>query len=165
MIDPVKVPLRLLPHAAEAPVYATAGAAGADLCAALPEEAPLTLEPGEFAAAPTGVALALPEGWEAQVRPRSGLARRHGVTVLNSPGTIDWDFRGEIEVLLINHGQAVFTVQRGMRIAQLIVNPVHQARWVFVETLDQTARGEKGFGSSGTDALPPNMAERSIRSG
>ncbi|MBX2856618.1 MAG: dUTP diphosphatase [Rhodobacteraceae bacterium] len=157
---PVEIPMSLLTHAVEAPYYATSGAAGADLMAAVAEDAPLSLEPGAIAAVPTGVSLALPPGWEAQVRPRSGLARRHGVTVLNAPGTIDWDFRGEIEVLLINHGPAVWTVERGMRIAQLIVCPVRQAQWVLVESLDETARGVQGFGSTGADSDPPRVAEK-----
>ena len=164
MNSSVEIPLRLLPHAVGAPYYASSGAAGADLIAALPDETPVTLEAGGFAAIPTGVSLALPSGWEAQVRPRSGLARRHGVTVLNAPGTIDWDFRGEIEVLLINHGQTAWTVERGVRIAQLIVSPVLQAQWVFVEQLDATGRGENGFGSTGAETDPLRVTERSSRS-
>ena len=130
------------------PRYASVGAAGMDLVAAL--ETPLTLEPGERAAVPTGIALALPEGYEAQVRPRSGLALKHGLTVLNSPGTIDADYRGEVKVILINLGPEDFTIRRGDRIAQLLISPVSQAAWDEVETLDDTARGTGGFGSTGT---------------
>lgn len=141
--------MRLLPHAAGAPVYATEGAAGADLLAAPPEDAPILLAPMERAAVPTGVALALPEGVEAQIRPRSGLARRHGITVLNAPGTIDWDYRGEIEALLINLGAEPFEITRGMRIAQLVAAPVTRLRLEETETLPETPRGAGGFGSTG----------------
>ena len=130
------------------PRYASAGAAGMDLVAAL--ETPLTLEPGERAAVPTGIALALPEGYEAQVRPRSGLALKHGLTVLNSPGTIDADYRGEIQVLLINHGAQAFTVTRGMRIAQLVIAQVTRVSLIEVTSLAETERGAGGFGSTGT---------------
>ena len=128
------------------PVYETAGAAGMDLRAA---EA-MVMQPGARALMPTGFAIALPHGFEAQVRPRSGLAVKHGVTVLNSPGTIDCDYRGEIKVPLINHGAAEFKIARGDRIAQMVIAPVTQARWTEVDTLDDTSRGAGGFGSSGT---------------
>lgn len=149
MTETIGVGLRLLPHAFSAPVYASDGAAGADLVAALPEDEPLTLAPGGFEAVPTGVSLELPEGFEAQVRPRSGLARKHGVTVLNAPGTIDWDYRGEILALLINHGREPVSITRGMRIAQLVVAPVARASWALREALSDTARGAGGFGSTG----------------
>ena len=141
-----------LPHAAGLPLpaYQSAQAAGLDLVAAVPADAPLTLAPGARAFVPTGIAIALPAGTEAQVRPRSGLAARHGVTVLNAPGTIDADFRGEIQVILINLGGEPFAVTRGMRIAQLVIAPVSRARMVAVSTLDETARGAGGFGSTGT---------------
>ena len=128
------------------PAYETAGAAGMDLRAA---EA-ITLKPGMRCLMPTGIAIALPQGFEAQVRPRSGLAVKHGVTVLNSPGTIDCDYRGEVKVPLINHGQDDFVIARGDRIAQIVVAPVTRVSWSEVETLDATARGSGGFGSSGT---------------
>jgi dUTP pyrophosphatase len=129
------------------PRYASAGAAGMDLVAAL--DAPLTLNPGERAAVPTGIALALPEGYEAQVRPRSGLALKHGLTVLNSPGTIDADYRGEIKVILVNLGTAPVTLVRGERVAQLVLAPVSRIAWAPVETLPETGRGARGFGSTG----------------
>ena len=131
------------------PAYETPGAAGMDLRAAVAEDEPLILRPGARAAAPTGLAMALPDGFEGQVRPRSGLAARHGVTVLNTPGTIDSDYRGEVKVILINLGEEDFTIRRGDRIAQLVIAPVSQARWAEVETLDQTERGAGGFGSTG----------------
>jgi dUTP pyrophosphatase len=125
----------------------SAHAAGLDLAAALDQ--PLILAPGARALVPTGLAVAIPVGHEGQVRPRSGLALRHGVTCLNSPGTIDADYRGEVQVLLINHGQEPFTVESGERIAQLVISPVAQARVVLVEELDATERGSGGFGSTG----------------
>jgi dUTP pyrophosphatase len=128
------------------PAYETAGAAGMDLRAA---EA-IVMQPGGRHLMPTGFAIALPQGFEAQVRPRSGLAVKHGVTVLNSPGTIDSDYRGEIKVPLINHGAAEFKIARGDRIAQMVIAPVTQAQWTEVDTLDETGRGVAGFGSSGT---------------
>ncbi len=131
------------------PRYETDGAAGMDLRAAIPEDTPLKLAPGERALVPAGIRIALPAGYEAQVRPRSGLALRHGITCLNAPGTIDADYRGEIGVILINHGSEPFTVTRGMRIAQLVITPVMQAVWEETDTLDGTGRGEGGFGSSG----------------
>jgi dUTP pyrophosphatase len=140
------------PHGAGLPLpgYASAGAAGLDLRAAVSDGDPLTLAPGARALVPTGVAIALPEGYEAQVRPRSGLALKHGVTCLNAPGTIDADYRGEIGVILINHGGEPFTVRRGDRIAQLVVAPVVEATLSLVDDLDGTVRGSRGFGSSGT---------------
>jgi len=140
-----------LPHGADLPLpsYHSAGAAGIDLLAA----AALTIAPGRHAAVPTGIALALPPGTEAQVRPRSGLARQHGVTVLNAPGTIDADYRGEIQVLLINHGAKPFAVTRGMRIAQLVIAPVVRAELREVSALEETARGAGGFGSTGKSSV------------
>jgi dUTP pyrophosphatase len=145
----VKVEVLRLPHGAGLPLpsYQTAHAAGLDLVAAV--EAPLTLAPGERALVATGIAIALPEGFEAQVRPRSGLAAHDGVTLLNTPGTIDADYRGEIRVILINHGAAPFTVTRGLRIAQMVIAPVARAAVVEVTSLDATARGSGGFGSTG----------------
>jgi dUTP pyrophosphatase len=140
-----------LPHARDLPLprYETSGAAGLDLLAAIPENSAITLEKFGRALVPTGIALHLPAQYEAQVRPRSGLALRHGITVLNAPGTIDADYRGEIGVLLVNLGDGPFTVTRGLRIAQLVVAPFVQASLVEVETLDGTARGAGGFGSTG----------------
>lgn len=129
------------------PEYATALSAGADLVAAIDD--PVTLQPGERTLIPTGIALALPPGYEAQVRPRSGLALKHGITVLNSPGTIDADYRGEVRVILINHGAETFVIERGMRIAQMIVAAVITARWSVVDTLAVSARADGGFGSTG----------------
>jgi dUTP pyrophosphatase len=131
------------------PAYQTAHAAGLDLLAAVPEDAPLVLAPGTHAMVPTGLTIALPDGFEAQVRPRSGLAAKHGVTVLNAPGTVDADYRGEIAVLLINHGAAPFTIRRGERIAQLVIASVTRADLVAVEVLSPTDRGGGGFGSTG----------------
>ena len=147
----VAVRLRRLPHAEglPLPVYETTGSAGMDLRAALAEDAPLTLAPGARALVPTGFCIGLPEGYEAQVRPRSGLALKHGVTCLNSPGTIDSDYRGEVGVILINHGAEPFVIRRGERIAQMIVSPVVQSAWIEVETMDDTVRGAGGFGSTG----------------
>ena len=141
-----------LPHGMGLPLpaYATAGAAGMDLLAAV--TAPLVLPPGGRALVPTGLAVALPPGHELQVRPRSGLALRHGVTVANSPGTVDEDYRGELQVVLLNMGAAAFTVERGMRIAQAVLAPVVRAAWAEVEALDGTVRGAGGFGSTGHDA-------------
>lgn len=138
-----------LPHGADLPLpsYETEGAAGCDLRAAV--TAPLTLDPGAWAVVPLGVAIALEAGFEAQIRPRSGLAARHGVTVLNSPGTIDSDYRGELKVPLINHGPQPFTIHRGDRVAQLVVAPVTRAAWELVDDLDETYRGSGGFGSTG----------------
>jgi dUTP pyrophosphatase len=145
------VPITRLPHGADLPLpaYETAQAAGMDLRAAVPEEEPLVLRPGSRFAVPTGLAFALPAGFEGQVRPRSGLAFKHGVTCLNSPGTVDADYRGEVKVILINHGEEDFTIRRGERIGQLVIAPVVQAAWVEVDSLDETARGAGGFGSTG----------------
>ena len=131
------------------PAYETAGAAGMDLRAAVPEHEPIVLRPGARIAAPTGFAYGLPLGFEAQVRPRSGLAIKNGITCLNSPGTVDSDYRGEVKVILVNHGEEDFTIRRGDRIAQLVIAPVVQAEWAEVESLDETARGAGGFGSTG----------------
>jgi dUTP pyrophosphatase len=142
-----QVQILTLPHGRglNLPAYATASAAGADLVAA--EDA--TIAPGAVHAVATGIALAIPQGYEGQVRPRSGLALKHGVTVLNAPGTIDADYRGEVKVILINHGPAPFKVARGDRIAQLVIAPVAPARFERVEALPATARGDGGFGSTG----------------
>ena len=151
MSGTVRVEIRQLPHGEglALPSYQSADAAGLDLLAAVPETAPLILLPGEHALVPTGLSIALPSGYEAQVRPRSGLAARHGVTVLNSPGTIDADYRGEISVILINHGGAPFAVRRGERIAQMVIAPVVRAELVPVVSLSTTNRGSGGFGSTG----------------
>ena len=145
------VPILRLPHAQGLPLpaYETAQAAGMDLRAAAPEDEPIILRPGSRYAVPTGLAFALPPGFEGQVRPRSGLAAKHGVTCLNTPGTIDADYRGEVKVILINLGEDDFVIRRGERIAQLIVAPVVQAQWTEVDSLDDTARGSGGFGSTG----------------
>jgi len=144
-----------LPHGADLPLpsYHSAAAAGLDLLAAVPSDAPLTIAPGRYAAVPTGVAIALPAGTEAQVRPRSGLARSHGVTVLNAPGTVDADYRGEIQVLLINHGAQPFAVTRGMRVAQLVIAQVSRVQLREVLELGETERGAGGFGSTGTSSV------------
>ena len=131
------------------PAFETVLAAGADLRAAVPADAPMTLSPGERALVPTGFAMALPAGYEAQIRPRSGLAYKHGITVLNTPGTIDADYRGEIKVLLINHGADAFTIERGERVAQMVLAPITQPDFVEVTELSETARGAGGFGSTG----------------
>lgn len=146
----VAVRVMRLAHGADLPLpaYETAGAAGMDLRASVGEES-VILAPGARAMVPTGLAIALPEGFEAQVRPRSGLAIKHGITQLNTPGTIDSDYRGELKVILINHGQEPFTVAHGDRIAQLVIAPVIQAVWAELETLDETSRGSAGFGSTG----------------
>jgi len=145
----IQVAIKRLPHSEglELPFYATEHAAGMDLRAAVEEE--VVLDPGQHTLVPTGLAMALPEGFEAQVRPRSGLALKHGITVLNSPGTVDADYRGEVGVILINHGDTPFHIRRGERIAQMIVAPVTRAELFEVEQLPDTARGEGGFGSSG----------------
>ena len=140
-----------LPHAEGLPLpaYETTGSAGMDLRAALPEAEPLTLAPGARALVKTGLKIALEPGYEAQVRPRSGLALKHGITCLNSPGTVDSDYRGEVGVILINHGQEPFVIQRGERIAQMVIARHEQAQMIEVEALDETARGAGGFGSTG----------------
>jgi len=147
----IQVSIRQLPHGEGLPLpsYQSAHAAGLDLLAAVAENAPLILAPGKHTLVPTGLAIALPEGFEAQVRPRSGLAAKHGVTVLNSPGTIDADYRGEIQVILINHGAEPFTIKRGERLAQMVIAAVVQVRLVAVATLSETDRGGGGFGSTG----------------
>jgi dUTP pyrophosphatase len=147
----VRVAITRLPHNADLPLpsYETSQAAGMDLPAAV--EADLVIEPGRRAMVPTGLAIALPAGYEAQVRPRSGLAAKNGVTVLNSPGTVDADYRGEVKVILINLGDAPFTITRGMRIAQMVIAPVTQAAMVEVAALPETARGAGGFGSTGVN--------------
>ena len=146
-----EVTVKRLPHGADLPLpaYATADSAGLDLLAAI--DAPQTLAPGARALIPTGLAIALPRGFEAQVRPRSGLALKNGITVLNSPGTIDADYRGEIGVVLINMADEPFEISRGMRIAQMIVAPVTQLVWQEQEDLSETARGTGGYGSTGTE--------------
>jgi dUTP pyrophosphatase len=149
----VDVQVTRLPHGADLPLpaYHSAHAAGLDLHASVPAATPIVIAPGRWAAIPTGIALALPPGHEGQVRPRSGLAARHGVTVLNAPGTVDADYRGEVLVLLINHGAAPFMVERGARIAQLVVTPVATARLTETGALAGTSRGEGGFGSTGSE--------------
>jgi dUTP pyrophosphatase len=139
-----------LPHAEGLPLpsYATEGAAGMDLIAAV--AAPVTIGPGERALVPTGLCIALPPGHELQVRPRSGLALKHGITMPNSPGTVDEDYRGELQVIVMNAGREAFTVERGMRIAQAVIAPVTRGTWREVESLPYSRRGEGGFGSTGT---------------
>lgn len=148
-MDPVRIAILRDPDCEDIPLpdYATSHAAGMDLRAAVRE--PLILKPGERVIIPTGLHIALPPGHEAQVRPRSGLAARHGVTMVNTPGTIDADYRGEIRVILINLGQEPFTVRRGDRIAQMVIAPVARATWMPVDTLDETVRGKGGFGHTG----------------
>ena len=145
--EPVPVRVKRLPHfeGLELPAYATPGAAGMDVLAA--ED--VTLLPGARHAVATGLAVAIPHGFEIQVRPRSGLALKHGITVPNSPGTIDSDYRGELKIILINHGDTAFEIRRGDRVAQLVLAPVLQASWLKVDELDHTERGEGGFGSTG----------------
>jgi dUTP pyrophosphatase len=147
----VEIALLRLPHGEglPAPAYETAHAAGMDLRAAVAEDAPVVLRPGGREAVPTGLAMAIPPGFEGQVRPRSGLALRSGVTCLNTPGTIDADYRGEVKVILINLGEEDVTIRRGDRIAQLVIAPVTQAGWREAASLDETARGAGGFGSTG----------------
>ena len=148
-METISVKVERLPHGADLdlPAYGSAEAAGCDLLAAI--EAAVTLEPGARTLVPTGLKLALPPGYEAQVRPRSGLAAKHGVTVLNTPGTVDSDYRGEVKVILANLGDAPFTIERGMRIAQMVVAPVTRVAWDETADLDETARGAGGFGSTG----------------
>lgn len=150
----MRIPLHLLPHGEGLPLpeYATPHAAGMDLRAALPESETWVLQPGERRLVPTGLVMAVPTGFEAQVRPRSGLALRHGVTVLNAPGTIDADYRGEVAVLLINHGTEPFEIRRGDRLAQVLVAPVSTWEWepkMHLAALGSTERGEGGYGSTG----------------
>ncbi len=148
----IEVRITRLPHGAGLPLpsYQSAHAAGLDLIAAVPADAAIMLAPGARALVPTGIAIALPDGHEAQVRPRSGLAARHGLTVLNAPGTIDADYRGEVQVLLINHGSEAVSIARGMRIAQLVIAPVARAQLREMASLDDTTRGKGGFGSTGS---------------
>lgn len=145
----LRIEIRRLPHAADLPLpsYATASAAGLDLCAAVDRD--VVIAPGDRASVPTGYMIALPDGYEAQVRPRSGLALKHGITLPNSPGTIDADYRGEIAVIVLNTGREAFTVTRGMRIAQMVVAPVTRVAWREVDALAETGRGSGGFGSTG----------------
>lgn len=147
----VRVGLKWLAHGAGLPLprQQTAGAAGLDLAAAIAADEVLTIAPGDYAMVPTGLAIALPVGFEAQIRPRSGLAAKHGVTVLNSPGTVDADYRGEVKILLINHGKQEFVLHRGERVAQMVVAPVGAVELVEVDELDATERGIGGHGSTG----------------
>ncbi len=151
-MTPTTISLQKLPHGADLPLpaYATEQSAGMDLLAAI--DAPLTIKAGERAIVPTGIAIALPAGFEAQIRPRSGLAAKNGITVLNSPGTIDADYRGEIKAILINHSAEDFTIERGMRIAQMVIAKYESVQFSVCENLDETARGAGGFGSTGTKA-------------
>ncbi len=147
----IKIDIRQLPHGEglALPAYQSAHAAGLDLLAAVPEDAPVTLAPGKYALIPTGLTIALPAGYEAQIRPRSGLAAKHGVTVLNAPGTVDADYRGEISVSLINHGDMPFQIRRGERIAQMVIASVVRVELIPVAALSATERGSGGFGSTG----------------
>jgi dUTP pyrophosphatase len=149
----VEVRVMRLPHGADLPLpqYQSALAAGLDLLAAVPADAPIELAPGARALVPTGVAIALPPGYEGQVRPRSGLAARHGITLLNAPGTVDADYRGELQVILVNLGTEPFLVSRGMRVAQMVVAPVQHVTLVESDALDSTVRAHGGFGSTGTN--------------
>jgi dUTP pyrophosphatase len=149
---PLTVKVKRLAHGEglSLPRYETSQAAGCDVRAAVPEAAPLRLKPGERAMVPTGIAIALPMGWEAQMRPRSGLAAKHGIACVNSPGTIDADYRGEIKIILINHGTEDFEIRRGDRIGQMVFAPTFQAVFAETDALDETARGEGGFGSTGS---------------
>ncbi len=150
MSDPVSVKLKRLPHglSLNLPAYATAGSAGMDVVSA----ETVSIRPGGRHAVATGLSMAIPNGYEIQVRPRSGLALKHGITVPNTPGTIDSDYRGELKVILINHGNDSFAIQRGDRVAQLVLAPVIQASWEEVDELDDTSRGTGGFGSTGGSA-------------
>ena len=152
MSDGLRIAVTRLPHGAglPLPMHETEGAAGMDLIAAVEEASPLELSPGQRCLVPTGLILQLPPGYEGQVRPRSGLALRNGVTVLNAPGTVDADYRGEVQVLLVNHGTADFTITRGMRIAQLVVTKVSKVVLYETEAISETMRGAGGFGSTGT---------------
>jgi dUTP pyrophosphatase len=154
-VSDIEVQIVQLPHGEGLPLpaYQSAAAAGLDLLAAVPSGRTVTIAPGAYAMIPTGIALALPIGTEGQVRPRSGLAAKHGVTVLNAPGTIDADYRGEVSVILVNHGKSDFAIERGMRIAQLVIAPVAAAVLRLVEKLDETHRGGGGFGSTGTKSV------------
>ena len=151
----VPVQIMRLPHGADLPLpaYQSEGAAGLDLLAAVPADTPVVIAPGHRASIPTGIAIALPRGVEGQVRPRSGLAARHGITVLNTPGTVDADYRGEIQVILVNFGDESFSVVRGARIAQLVIVPIVHAQLLETKTLDETKRGAGGFGSTGLETI------------
>jgi dUTP pyrophosphatase len=161
-MKPIKVKIMQLPHGAGLPLpaYQSRDAAGLDLLAAVPAKAPVTLAPGDWAQIPTGIAMALPRGTEGQVRPRSGLAARHGIAVLNSPGTVDADYRGEIQVILINFGRQPFAVERGQRIAQLVIAPVFQAELSPQQNLGKTRRGTGGFGSTGGGRIDSKAKSR-----
>ena len=154
----MKIDIQRLAHARDLPVpaYATEGSAGLDLLAAIPAD--MELKPGARAAVPCGIALALPHGFEAQVRPRSGLALNHGVTVLNAPGTIDSDYRGEVKAILINHGDTPFKIARGMKIAQMVIARHEHVQFCEVSELPATQRGDGGFGSTGTATIPLKRA-------
>ena len=158
----IRVKIMRLPHGAGLPLpaYQSASAAGLDLLAAVPAGAPVTIASGARAQIPTGIAIALPPGTEGQVRPRSGLAAHHGITVLNTPGTVDCDYRGEVSVVLCNLGGEPFAIERGLRIAQLIIAPVFRARLSEAKRLDKTSRGAKGFGSTGKRAIDKKRKSR-----
>lgn len=150
-MSPITVPIQRLPGNTDVPLpaYQSEHAAGMDVHAAVPADAPVTIAPGQIALVPCGFAMAVPEGYEAQMRPRSGLSSKHGVTLPNTPGTIDADYRGQVMVPLINHGKEPFVVTRGMRIAQMVVKPVPRTQWLEVSELPQTKRGSGGFGHTG----------------
>jgi len=158
----VRVTVKRLTHGKDLPLptYQSDGAAGLDLLAAVPARRPAVIAPGAWATIPTGIAIALPAGTEGQVRPRSGLAARHGVSVLNTPGTIDSDYRGELQIILVNLGRRRFQVERGMRIAQLVIAPVLRAQLSENRVLDQTSRGDQGFGSTGERAIDKRRKHR-----
>ena len=162
MSKKIKLRIMRLPHAADLPLpaYQSKGAAGLDLMAAVPEDAPIVIAPGQRANVPTGLSIAVPRGAEGQVRPRSGLAARNGITVLNAPGTVDSDYRGEVQVILINLGHESFSVTRGLRIAQLVIAPVWHAQLSERKKLQKTARGTKGFGSTGFMPIDKNRNSR-----
>ena len=150
MTASVEVRIQRLPHAPGLPAYATPGSAGLDIAAAVAGDEPMELAPGARALVPTGLRLAVPEGWEAQIRPRSGLALRRGLMLPNSPGTIDSDYRGELQIIVLNAGSEPVRIERGMKIAQLVLNPAPRVAWRECAELDATERGEGGFGSTGT---------------
>lgn len=158
----IKIKIVRLPHGADLPLpaYQSADAAGLDLMAAVPADAPVVIAPGGRAQIPTGISIALPRGTEGQVRPRSGLAARHGISVLNTPGTVDSDYRGEIQVILVNFGAESFLVERGQRIAQLIIAPVFRAQLFESEKLAKTARGAQGLGSTGQEPIDKKRKSR-----
>ena len=158
----IKIKIVRLPHGAGLPLpaYQSADAAGLDLMAAVPADAPVVIAPGGRAQIPTGISIALPRGTEGQVRPRSGLAARHGISVLNTPGTVDSDYRGEIQVILVNFGSESFSVERGQRIAQLVIAPVFRAQLFESEKLAKTTRGTQGFGSTGQEAIDKTRKSR-----